>query len=550
STSRLVVDFGDLLSNAADVVRTRSAVLAAERTLSTLGRDGSGVGTGQRADEHQAKLAEANHALETARTEAAGALSKWSDRVARMSPMALRQGAQAAVAGSHSPSATSAPNPGPELEQAKTRFAALQAQLAEISKRDQESTAANDALRQERTRLAQENAKLTEEARASAVTVAAAKLSSTNTPAWEKERQSLQAGLKTRAEQIARLDGQIRDLQQALKAADEVAAQTRAFAAEKAELVARVQTLTAANEQVTSQRDRLRSDSTRLLQDNSTATESLAAVQKQAESSRLSANEQDAVAASVKELTDRLAASDQQLADAKLALSKADEETASATRAAAKSADESASAAVLANRVAELTATVANVNRDNEALKVQLAEIAILRTRSDRVPELERTLAAAQQQNGDLAKLSGQLEAMQRNLFSAKSDNARLAARLQSLEADRQNQITSLRQENSIVSTRLRQAQGTLDQIASAARVSSGISAVSPSPIPTPTASISPSGSSATARIHTVADGESLTRISVRYYGTGSRWTEIYAANRDVLRGQNALRIGQQLTVP
>jgi nucleoid-associated protein YgaU len=47
-----------------------------------------------------------------------------------------------------------------------------------------------------------------------------------------------------------------------------------------------------------------------------------------------------------------------------------------------------------------------------------------------------------------------------------------------------------------------------------------------------------------------VIDGDSLTKISIRYYGTGNRWQEIYLANREVLRGQNALRVGQLIRVP
>jgi nucleoid-associated protein YgaU len=50
--------------------------------------------------------------------------------------------------------------------------------------------------------------------------------------------------------------------------------------------------------------------------------------------------------------------------------------------------------------------------------------------------------------------------------------------------------------------------------------------------------------------MHTVAEGESLTRISQRYYGTSNRWQEIYEANRDMLKGENVLRPGQRLKIP
>jgi nucleoid-associated protein YgaU len=51
-------------------------------------------------------------------------------------------------------------------------------------------------------------------------------------------------------------------------------------------------------------------------------------------------------------------------------------------------------------------------------------------------------------------------------------------------------------------------------------------------------------------RTHVVQEGDSLTRISVRYYGTATRWQEIYDANREVLKGENALRPGQRLRIP
>jgi nucleoid-associated protein YgaU len=54
----------------------------------------------------------------------------------------------------------------------------------------------------------------------------------------------------------------------------------------------------------------------------------------------------------------------------------------------------------------------------------------------------------------------------------------------------------------------------------------------------------------AEVRFHTVAEGDSLSRISMRYYGTPNRWQEIYNANRDVLQGSAVLRIGMQLRIP
>ena len=51
-------------------------------------------------------------------------------------------------------------------------------------------------------------------------------------------------------------------------------------------------------------------------------------------------------------------------------------------------------------------------------------------------------------------------------------------------------------------------------------------------------------------RTHTVQAGDTLSTISSRYYGTPSRWIDIYQANRDRLRSENALKVGQVIRIP
>jgi len=51
-------------------------------------------------------------------------------------------------------------------------------------------------------------------------------------------------------------------------------------------------------------------------------------------------------------------------------------------------------------------------------------------------------------------------------------------------------------------------------------------------------------------RTHTVQSGDTLSTISARYYGTPSRWIDIYQANRDRLRSENALKVGQAIRIP
>ena len=47
--------------------------------------------------------------------------------------------------------------------------------------------------------------------------------------------------------------------------------------------------------------------------------------------------------------------------------------------------------------------------------------------------------------------------------------------------------------------------------------------------------------------MHRVVSGDTLTRISSRYYGTPSRWQEIYNANRDKLGSADALPLDKNI---
>lgn len=51
-------------------------------------------------------------------------------------------------------------------------------------------------------------------------------------------------------------------------------------------------------------------------------------------------------------------------------------------------------------------------------------------------------------------------------------------------------------------------------------------------------------------RLHVVAGGDTLSKISSLYYGTPTRWGEILAANRDILGENNNLVIGRTLRIP
>ena len=55
---------------------------------------------------------------------------------------------------------------------------------------------------------------------------------------------------------------------------------------------------------------------------------------------------------------------------------------------------------------------------------------------------------------------------------------------------------------------------------------------------------------SAGGESYTVQKGDTLQKISKKYYGTTKKWYKIYRANYDVLKSPDTIRPGQRLTIP
>lgn len=49
---------------------------------------------------------------------------------------------------------------------------------------------------------------------------------------------------------------------------------------------------------------------------------------------------------------------------------------------------------------------------------------------------------------------------------------------------------------------------------------------------------------------HVVSKGDTLTGISLKYYGTSKRWMEIYEANKERIPDKNNMKIGITLNIP
>ena len=216
----------------------------------------------------------------------------------------------------------------------------------------------------------------------------------------------------------------------------------------------------------------------------------------------------------------------------------------------ARVADAEKAADSHSSSVAELTAANQKLDQERSDLRKQLDTAkadAIRLVQSQQSVEQQRTdTERSATQNIDA--LSTQMAQLRRDVEGLRSTNARLVDSNAALDRDRQAALGSLRQENTALAARLAQAQGTLDQIASAARGA---------PVSTYNGGSSSNASPANAaspatpqRFHTVQEGDSLSRISLRYYGTANRWQEIFSSNRDVLQGSSTLRVGMQLRIP
>ncbi len=53
-----------------------------------------------------------------------------------------------------------------------------------------------------------------------------------------------------------------------------------------------------------------------------------------------------------------------------------------------------------------------------------------------------------------------------------------------------------------------------------------------------------------TPAIHIVRDGETLSDISYKYYGSAGKWQKILDANRQLIEDANKLKTGSKLTIP
>jgi nucleoid-associated protein YgaU len=179
---------------------------------------------------------------------------------------------------------------------------------------------------------------------------------------------------------------------------------------------------------------------------------------------------------------------------------------------------------------AKLTAALesAKMLRDeNDHLKSSTAEL--IKTRLELEAEVA-TARAATPLAAQLPALREQLRQAQTQASTLADENSRLKARLAAAGGSPGSGVATVQPFSGVTAT----------FVTSGSSLSSGAGSSG--------GRTSPSG--APLRFHTVAGGDTLSKISNLYYGTTARWAEILVANRDVLGEDNNLVVGRTLRIP
>jgi nucleoid-associated protein YgaU len=167
---------------------------------------------------------------------------------------------------------------------------------------------------------------------------------------------------------------------------------------------------------------------------------------------------------------------------------------------------------------ASASQSAATVAAERDALAAQVSTLT---------GQVEQIRTSAQSSEGstqaELARLGEAVAALQRTSTQSSRDLAAARALAQQL----QGANTVLAGENYQLKTMLSRTTGTT------------ATAATPAPVSVPG-----------VRTHVVSAGDSLSRLSQRYYGNANRWQEIYNANATLLGPNGVLKVGTSLRIP
>ncbi len=461
-----------------------------------------------------------------------------------------------------------------ELTAAWKELEQLKAQLALHADSSTTIITAQKTLRETQANLARQSSELaTARAEAAAIRIEIGKLQTQLTTARAQLTTSNDAKAKTEialaaAEQaaVARAEdlGKVRAASSAQELATvrdratatrELEARVRQLETEKAAFTAAEQAAVARAEDLGKVRAAANAQELATVRDRATATRELEARVRQLETEKaaLTAAQQAAVARAEDLGKLHAAATAQELATVR--------DRATATR------ELEARVRQLETEKAALTAAQqAAVARAEDLGKLRAAasaqELATVNDRATATRELEARVRQLETEKAVLAAASAANpgvtpEELARATKAVTEAEGKLATSLRSYtllttERDQlRGQITDLRAKLSAAEARATPLSNPAQPTAPVTTAAS-IPVVTSSPPPVgdaaPTRPTAPSG--AAGHTHVIAIGDTLSNISRRYYGTPNRWTEILAANRDVLTDERSLIAGKVLRIP
>ena len=243
-------------------------------------------------------------------------------------------------------------------------------------------------------------------------------------------------------------------------------------------------------------------------------------------------------------------ANNKQLSD-ELASSWKENEHLKADLAAAQAASSELQKQLDAAKAAPAPAPVAS---DSETAK-QLADA------QDKLATSLRSYSVVEDENTDLkasvdkltsenAALSQQLEAAKASISTLQAQAA-LTSQIEPLRTQvrqAQDELSQLAAENEQLKTRVAlQGPGPGSAKPAPTRPGSAASFVAPTPVETAAPAPPPPPAEKT---YVVVEGDTLTKISRKFYGSTARWEEILKANRDVLKDEKSLVVGSTLKIP
>ncbi len=193
---------------------------------------------------------------------------------------------------------------------------------------------------------------------------------------------------------------------------------------------------------------------------------------------------------------------------------------------------------------AEAPAESARLADTEDRLSTALRSFSLMQKENDRLLADSRRLTDANTSLvAQLAEARAQITALQEQLATVSATAAQVEI-LRTQLRQTQDQINALTAENTELRTRLAITSAPPGStLGVPTRPGSSAAAASPAPAVADLKTPEP-------RLHTVVEGDTLSKIARQYYGDSKRWPEILEANRDQLADERSMRFGIKLRIP